>query len=114
MKKNYLNKYKFKKDVYIALFIIELIIISNILFISTFVINNDDDSDSAFNQSSNDYTLNKDLNYLKSLKETILNGLIIVNKKFFAISSIKNDISKIVFLKNINLVLSRAPPLPQL
>jgi hypothetical protein len=114
MKKIYLNKYKFKKDVYIALFIIELIIISNILFISTFVINNDDDSDSAFNQSSNDYTLNKDLNYLKSLKETILNGLIIVNKKFFAISSIKNDISKIVFLKNINLVLYRAPPLPQL
>lgn len=113
MKKIYLNKYKFKKDVYIALFIIELIIISNILFISTFVIN-DDDSDSAFNQSSNDYTLNKDLNYLKSLKETILNGLIIVNKKFFAISSINNGISKIVFLKNINLVLSRAPPLPQL
>jgi len=114
MKKIYLNKYKFKKDIYIALFIIELIIISNILFISTFVINNDDDSDSAFNQSSNDYTLNKDLNYLKSLKETILNGLIIVNKKFFAISSINNGISKIVFLKNINLVLSRAPPLPQL
>jgi hypothetical protein len=110
----YLNKYELKNNVYISLLIIELIIISSILFISpfviNFVINNNDDSDSTFNQSTNDYAY---LNYLKLLRETILNDLSIISKKFLTVSLINNNASKIALIKKVNLISSRAPPYKQ-
>jgi hypothetical protein len=113
MKNTDLNKTQLKVRFCVALLIIGLIVISNIAFtpfVVNLAINGNDDSDSTLNQQINNYALNSNLNYLKFLKDTILNDLIAVNKRNFVISLINNDALKITNLRKVNLASLRSPP----